>query len=62
MERFRFLLFRPLQLIPVLFGISLVSFVLVQSIPGDPVKILLGPRATPECLTSAPMGRIEGIW
>lgn len=48
MERFRFLLFRPLQLVPVLFGISLVSFVLVQSIPGDPVKILLGPRATPE--------------
>lgn len=52
MERFRFLLFRPLQLIPVLFGISLVSFVLVQSIPGDPVKILLGPRATPEVVAA----------
>lgn len=52
MERYRFVLFRPLQLIPVLLGVSLVSFVLVQSIPGDPVKILLGPRATDEVVAA----------
>ena len=50
MERFKFVLYRPIQLIPVLFGISLVSFVLVQSIPGDPVRILLGVRATAEVI------------
>jgi ABC-type dipeptide/oligopeptide/nickel transport system permease component len=50
MERFRFVLHRPIQLIPVLFGVSLVSFVLVRSIPGDPVRILLGTRATAEVI------------
>lgn len=46
MDRFRFVLFRPLQLIPVLIGISLVTFVLVQLIPGDPVRQMLGPKAS----------------
>ena len=50
MDRFRFVLYRPIQLVPVLFGISLVSFVLVQSIPGDPVRILLGVRGTAEVI------------
>lgn len=50
MERFRFVLYRPLQLVPVLFGVSLVSFVLVRLIPGDPVRILLGTRATQEVI------------
>src|SRR5690606_28261871 len=50
MDRFRFVLYRPLQLIPVLFGVSIVSFVLVHSIPGDPVRILLGTRATAEVI------------
>lgn len=50
MERFRFVLYRPFQLIPVLFGVSLVSFVLVRLIPGDPVRILLGTRATQEVI------------
>lgn len=50
MDRFMFVFYRPIQLIPVLFGISLVSFVLVQSIPGDPVRILLGTRATVEVI------------
>jgi len=50
MERFRFVLYRPIQLIPVLFGVSAVSFILVRSIPGDPVRILLGARATAEVI------------
>jgi peptide/nickel transport system permease protein len=52
MERFAFVLFRPLQLIPVLFGVSAVSFVLVRAIPGDPVRILLGTRATQDVIAS----------
>ncbi len=50
MERFRFVLYRPIQLVPVLFGVSLVSFILVRLIPGDPVRILLGTRATAEVI------------
>lgn len=50
MERYKFILYRPLQLIPVLFGVSVVSFFLVHSIPGDPVRILLGTRATAEVM------------
>jgi len=45
MERFKFVLYRPIQTIPVLIGVSLITFVLVRSIPGDPVRVLLGPRA-----------------
>ncbi len=46
MGRYRFILWRPLQLVPVLLGVSLISFLLVHAIPGDPVRILLGTRAT----------------
>ena len=50
MHRYSFVLTRPLQLIPVLFGISVLSFFLVKSIPGDPVRVLLGTKATPEAI------------
>ncbi len=50
MHRYRFVLFRPLQLLPVLLGISLITFMLVRAIPGDPARILLGVRSTPEAL------------
>ena len=52
MDRFKFILWRPVQLLPVLLGVSLVTFVLVHSIPGDPVRILLGIRATPEVIAA----------
>ncbi|QPC88100.1 ABC transporter permease subunit [Mesorhizobium sp. NBSH29] len=50
MHRYRFVLFRPLQFLPVLFGISVITFVLVRLIPGDPARVLLGTRATPDAL------------
>jgi len=52
MHRYRFILTRPLQLIPVLIGISLVTFVLTHMIPGDPARILLGIRATAEAIAA----------
>ena len=39
-----------MQLIPVLFGVSLVVFFMVRAIPGDPAQILLGQTATPEAV------------
>ena len=38
---------RVLQVIPALFGISIVVFVLVHLIPGDPADVILGQTATP---------------
>jgi peptide/nickel transport system permease protein len=43
-----FLLRRLMQMIPVLFGISLVTFFMIHLIPGDPARAMLGPRATPD--------------
>src|ERR1700753_1617544 len=52
MGRYRFLLRRPLELIPVLLGVSLVSFLMVRAIPGDPARILLGIKATPSAMAA----------
>jgi peptide/nickel transport system permease protein len=41
---------RVVQLIPVLIGISVISFLLVKLSPGDPIRLLLGPRATDEAI------------
>jgi peptide/nickel transport system permease protein len=39
---------RLLSLIPVLFGVSLLTFAIIQVTPGDPVVLMLGPHATPQ--------------
>ncbi len=36
------------MLIPVLIGLSIVTFAIVHAIPGDPAKAILGDKATPE--------------
>ena len=39
---------RLLVSIPVLFGVLLLGFALVQLAPGDPAQVQAGPSATPE--------------
>ena len=34
--------------IPVLFGVLLFGFLLMQVIPGDPALVVAGPTATPD--------------
>ncbi len=41
---------RLVQLIPVGFGITLVVFLLIRLIPGDPARVLLGIHATPQLI------------
>ncbi len=64
MHRYRFVLYRPLQLVPVLFGISVITFVLVRLIPGDPARMLLGARATPTAIARIreQYGLDEPLW
>lgn len=39
---------RIILLVPVLFGTSLLVFLLLRLVPGDPAQVILGLRATPE--------------
>ena len=43
---------RLVQLIPVLFGLTLVTFALIHLIPGDPARTILGLKATPAAIAS----------
>jgi peptide/nickel transport system permease protein len=36
--------------IPTLLGITLITFILMQALPGDPVENMVGERATPETI------------
>ena len=44
----RFVVRRLLQLIPILFGLSILLFAWVRQLPGGPAAALLGERSTPE--------------
>lgn len=50
MDRLSYVLRRLLQLIPVMFGCTLVVFFMVHLIPGDPARTMLGLRATPQAV------------
>jgi peptide/nickel transport system permease protein len=43
---------RLLQLIPVAFGVTLVAFLLIHLIPGDPARTVLGIHATPRAVAA----------
>ncbi|MFW6228213.1 MAG: ABC transporter permease [Alkalispirochaeta sp.] len=45
---YRYILKRLLLMIPVLFGISVIVFFIMELIPGDPAQAILGSFATPE--------------
>ncbi|MBB6446182.1 ABC transporter permease [Bacillus benzoevorans] len=46
----RYILSRALSTIPVLFGVTIVVFLLIRMIPGDPAKSILGGDATLEAI------------
>ena len=49
---FRFLVQRLLYLLPVLFGVALLTFLIASLLPGDLASVLLGDQATPETLAA----------
>lgn len=48
MQILRFCLSRLVQLIPVLLGITVIAFLLLRVMPGDPATLILGNRGTAE--------------
>lgn len=45
-----YILKRILLFVPTLLGITLITFILMQYIPGDPVTAMVGERASPETI------------
>lgn len=46
----RYLAKRLLLAIPILFGVSVIVFLFLRLIPGDPAQVMLGEKATPQAL------------
>ena len=46
----KFILRRLLLLFPILLGLTLLLFLFIRALPGDPAGAILGERATPEAL------------
>ena len=49
----RYVARRLLLLLPVLLGVSVVTFVLIRVLPGDPVRTVMPPTATPADIAAA---------
>jgi peptide/nickel transport system permease protein len=49
-DRLSYVFRRLLQLIPVVFGVTLIVFFMIHLIPGDPARTMLGVHATPEAV------------
>ena len=52
MRYLAYVLRRLVATVPVLFGISLIVFLMIHLVPGDPAKTLLGIRATDEAVAA----------
>lgn len=52
MNRGLFIVRRLVQMVPVLFGVTVVVFALLQLIPGDPATTILGTQARPESIAA----------
>ncbi len=50
MNTLRFIAYRLVQAIPVLLGVSIITFTLMVSTPGDPIRLLVGDRASAETI------------
>jgi peptide/nickel transport system permease protein len=48
----RFVVRRLLLLVPILIGLSILVFLWIRALPGDPAAALLGERATPEAVAA----------
>jgi peptide/nickel transport system permease protein len=52
MSRGQYILRRLILMIPVLIGVTIITFALIRLIPGDPAEVMLGIHARPESITA----------
>ena len=50
MSRTTWIVKRMVQMIPVVIGITIISFFLIKLTPGDPARMILGMKASPEAV------------
>ena len=64
MPLLRYVAYRSLQLIPVLIGITLIAFILLRILPGDPATLMLGARGTAEDIArlKVQLGLDRPVW
>lgn len=48
----RYLAIRILAIVPILFGISVLTFLMVKMVPGDPIVAMIGLEATDEAIAT----------
>ncbi len=61
---FKLIARRLLQAVPVLFGISLLTFILIYYLPADPARMYAGPNASVETVASIreELGLNDPLW
>ncbi|MEI6509997.1 MAG: ABC transporter permease [bacterium] len=61
---FTYIVRRLLSMVPVLIGVSIIVFLFIHMIPGDPAVAILGERATPESVARmrTELGLDKPIW
>ncbi|MEZ5793218.1 ABC transporter permease [Albidovulum sp.] len=52
MNTLRYIAMRLVQALPVLLGVSIITFTLMAATPGDPVRLLVGDRASAETIAA----------
>jgi peptide/nickel transport system permease protein len=64
MEIAKYCLGRAIQMVPVLLGITLIAFLLLRVLPGDPATLILGNRGTPEDIArlTTQLGLDRPLW
>jgi peptide/nickel transport system permease protein len=64
MTRGQYVIRRLVQMVPVLIGITIIVFTLIQIIPGDPATTMLGVHARPEAITALnhELGLDKPLW
>jgi peptide/nickel transport system permease protein len=64
MDRVTYTIGRLLQMVPTIIGITVLTFLLIHLIPGDPVLVILGIKATPESVAALTkkLGLGKPIW
>ncbi len=64
MTRGQYIVRRLVQMVPVLIGITIIVFTLIQIIPGDPATTMLGVHARPESIAALnhELGLDKPLW